>query len=353
MCTKPLKGFAIGETKNGKTEYRITPYSTDHVELYFNNTWHNCPDSFISDNAKRYVRAHIEIPCGHCLECRLEYSRQWADRCILEAQQYEDNCFITLTYDDLNIPVVDDVHPETGEITKFKTLVKKDLQDFMKRLRSRLDDKDIKIRFFAAGEYGDESMRPHYHAIIFGWSPIKEINEKTGKQDCHLLKMSNLGYAYYHSDFLKEVWPFGNNLVTECSWETCAYVSRYVVKKYKNEKYFSEKTNIQKEFVTMSRRPGIGLKWLQSHDVCYATFQNNYVSTPNGSRKISHNRYFDSYLEKEFPEIYEKTKEVRKYFQQERKKLEYFESDLPYIDRLHVKEANLKSRTKILRRNLI
>ena len=157
MCTKPLKGFPIGETKNGKISYKITSYDTDHVEISFNGVVSAVVDHFVSANCQRAVFEYVEIPCGHCLECRLEYSRQWANRCILEAQEHDQNCFITLTYDDLNIPVVDDVNPETGEVTKFKTLVKRDLQLFMKRLRSKLDEKNIKIRFFAAGEYGDQA----------------------------------------------------------------------------------------------------------------------------------------------------------------------------------------------------
>lgn len=161
MCTRPLKGFQVGETKNGKPNYVIASFECDHVEIFHNGSVHKCYDSFISDNAKTYVRNYIEIPCGSCLECRLEYSRNWANRCVLEASMHDENCFITLTYDDLNLPLIDGTNPETGEVTKFKTLVKKDLQLFMKRLRSRLDEKGgIKIRYFAAGEYGDASYRP-------------------------------------------------------------------------------------------------------------------------------------------------------------------------------------------------
>lgn len=344
MCSKPLKGFEYGVTKNGKPNYIVTSSNVDHVEISKSGAVTYCYDSFISDNCKSFIGKYIEIPCGQCLECRLEYSRQWANRCILEAKDHKENCFVTLTYDDLNVPVVDDVDPETGEIVKFKTLVKEDLQKFIKRLRKRLPE-DVKIRYFAAGEYGDQTYRPHYHLIIFGWKPPEE--------DLHLIKMSNLGYAYYYSDFLKEVWPFGNNLVADCSWETCAYVARYVVKKYKREKNIFSETKILPEFVTMSRKPGIGLNWLLSHDVCYATFLNQYISTPNGSRELSSNRYFDSYIEKLDPEAYESMKKVREHFQKEKKKLEYFQSDLPYLERLKVKERNLVNRTKVLERKAI
>lgn len=344
MCTSPLKGFPYGETKNGKPNYIITAYSIDHVEIGPNGAISRCTDHFVSSTAKTAIFNYIEIPCGHCLECRLEYSRMWADRCMLEAQDHKDNCFVTLTYDDPHLPLVDGVVPDTGEVTKFKTLCKRDLQLFIKRLRKRLPE-DVKIRYFACGEYGEQTLRPHYHLIIFGWKP--------DENDLHLLKMSNLGYAYYHSDFIKEVWPYGNNLVADCTWKTCAYVARYVVKKYKTDENPYKGTEIVPEFVTMSRRPGIGLNWLLAHNVCYATFLNQYLSTEEGSQKISKNRYFDSYIEKLDPELFQEMKEVRIHFQKERKKLEYFNSDLPYLQRLDVKRRNMENRTKVLERKSI
>lgn len=349
MCSSPLKGFEYGVTKNGKPNYIITPYSVDHVEISANGTITRCYDSFISDSARYYVRSYIEIPCGHCIECKLEYSRMWADRCMLEAQDHDQNCFITLTYDDQNIPLVDGVDPESGEIVKYKTLDKKDLQKFIKRLRNYLDRKvemPVKIRFFAAGEYGKETLRPHLHLIIFGWKPPES--------DLHLLKMSNLGYAYYYSDLIMELWPYGNNIVAECSWQTCAYVARYCVKKYSSEiPIYGDQTGIQREFVTMSRKPGIGLNWLNSHKESYATFLNYYLCIPDGSQKIGKNRYFDSKIEEESPALFEDMKKIREHYAKERKKLEYFQSDRPYIERQEIKGRSIEKRTKVLERSSI
>lgn len=344
MCTKPYKGFAYGETKNGKPNYIICSYDTHHLEIRQNDSYVKAKHPFVSDDCKKAVFEFIEIPCGKCLECRLEYSRQWADRCMLEAQLHDENCFITLTYDDNNIRTVDDVDPDTGEIVVYKTLDKEDLQKFIRSLRDWLNyhKPGCKIRYFAAGEYGEQTLRPHLHLIVFGWKP--------DETDLQLLKMSSLGYAYYKSKLLEELWPYGNNLVAECSWETCAYVARYCVKKYKTDKNPYKGTKIVPEFVTMSRRPGIGLDWLISHHVCYANFLNQYISTPNGSRKISSNRYFDSYVEKTDPELFEKMKKIRKHFQHERKKLDNHSSELPYLQRLDIKERNLIKRTKVLER---
>ena len=93
----------------------------------------------------------VNLPCGQCVGCRLERSRQWAMRCVHESQLYEKNCFITLTYNNDFIP-------------PGNTLVVKHFQDFMKRLRKKYGDG---IRFFHCGEYGEKTGRPHYHAILF------------------------------------------------------------------------------------------------------------------------------------------------------------------------------------------
>ena len=66
------------------------------------------------------------IPCGRCMECRLEYSRQWANRQMLEAATSDNNWFLTLTYDDEHLPKNSQGYP---------TLVKNDVKKFMKDLR--------------------------------------------------------------------------------------------------------------------------------------------------------------------------------------------------------------------------
>ena len=108
---------------------------------------------FVSRN-KRGVEGTLELPCGQCIGCRLERSRQWAMRCLHEASLYDSNSFITLTYDDSNLPYGGSLNYE-------------DFQKFMKRLRKRINSK---VRFYMGGEYGSEgTMRPHFHACLFGY----------------------------------------------------------------------------------------------------------------------------------------------------------------------------------------
>lgn len=100
----------------------------------------------------------LEVPCGKCLHCRKQYARQWSTRLYHELSYHEKSCFITLTYSDENVPV--------NEETRFMTLRKKDLQKFFKRLRKRLDNR--RLKYYACGEYGTSTQRPHYHIIIYG-----------------------------------------------------------------------------------------------------------------------------------------------------------------------------------------
>ena len=189
----------------------------------------------------------VALPCGQCIGCRLERSRQWAVRCMHEGSMHEENSFITLTYNPESLP-------DDGCVNVCH------FQDFMKRLRSRLSPK--RIRFFHCGEYGDNFSRPHYHSIIFGFDfpdrkYFKEVN----------------GCKLFTSEFLSSVWGNGYCVIGDLSFESAAYVARYVVKKVNGDAaadhYWSldERTGelrvMTPEYATMSRRPGIGSSWYE------------------------------------------------------------------------------------------
>ena len=141
-------------------------YTPDDRETYVE--WHN----------HRYPRsALVPLPCGQCIGCRIDYSRQWANRCLLELKYHDSAWFCTFTYDDDHVPRTYYPDPETGEAIPALTLQKRDFQLLMKRIRKKFEND--KIRFFMSGEYGSQTFRPHYHAILFGlhlddllWSSI-------------------------------------------------------------------------------------------------------------------------------------------------------------------------------------
>lgn len=336
MCTNPLKGFKYGLTENGKDKYYIRPYKVDHLEVddsgKIENVYYPAPFQY----GHKVIREFIEIPCGKCLECRMDYARVWSNRCYLESLDHKDNCFITLTYDDEHVPVKDTYNKFTGEIAKYKTLRKRDFQLFMKRLREKVG---VPIRYYACGEYGGNTKRPHYHAIIFGWQP----------DDMILWQKNNLDQPLYISPTLQSCWEYGFTSVGACTPESCSYVARYVQKKANPVNEDAIKVmEVEPEFVLMSRRPGIGSSWFESNKECYAIFLNNYSSNSDGSIKISHNRFFDSRLEKSDPDLLEEIKKNRKEFAKEKKRLELKQTSLPYSEYLKVKDDAIKARTKIL-----
>lgn len=187
----------------------------------------------------------VTVPCGQCVGCRLERSRQWAIRCVHEASCHSENCFITLTYSDEFLP-------------PWLSLVKSDFQKFMKRLRKKFPGRVI--RYFHAGEYGDLTGRPHYHACLFGFDFPDKYPWATRK-----------GFQAWRSKILEELWPFGNSEIGSVTFESAAYVARYIMKKVTGkllESHYQmcdvetgEVSSREPEYCTMSRRPGIAAGW--------------------------------------------------------------------------------------------
>lgn len=193
--------------------------------------------SFTKPKAGVMERAQLAIPCGQCIGCRLERSRQWAIRCVHEASLHDQNCFITLTYAEHNNP---------------GTLVLRDFQLFMKRLRKSLGDKHV--RFFHCGEYGEQFERPHYHALLFG----HDFQDRTP----WAFRGSS---RIYRSQHLETLWPHGYSTVGDVTFESAAYVARYVVKKITGKDSDLHYLGRKPEYVTMSRRPGIASDWFAKY----------------------------------------------------------------------------------------
>lgn len=336
-CYHPLKGFAVGNTESGKVKYKITSYDVDHVELV-NDKWIPVAYTDRGMQAEAVVRSFIEIPCGKCIGCRLEYSRQWANRCMLELQYHDSAYFVTLTYDDFHVPVSYYPDPETGEAEMCYTLRKRDYQLWMKRLRKAFPND--KIRFFAAGEYGSETIRPHYHAIIFGLH----------LDDLTVYKQQR-GYTYYNSPSLQRTWPNGYAVVGAVTWETAAYVARYVMKKAQGflaEQY--ELMNLEPEFSLMSRKPGIARQYFDDHPDLY-DYEYINVSTPDGGRKFRPPRYYDKLFDVVDPDRMSEIKDVRKAKAIANTNARLERTSLSYLEQLEVDELSAKDRVKKLRRS--
>ncbi|UPW41003.1 replication initiator protein [Sigmofec virus UA08Rod_5824] len=250
------------------------------------------------------------IPCGHCIECRLSQSREWANRMVCEAYYHKASWFLTLTYDNLSVPVSYYPDPDTGEALPALTLVKRDCQLFVKRLRKQLDyyGHSEHIRYYLAGEYGDKTHRPHYHMVVFGldfgvlpaeYAPVK-------------LRESRLGYGYYESSLIDKCWPYGIHILAPANWQTCAYVARYVCTKLGGDcKDFYTIHAIEPEFALMSRKPGLGREYYEQHKHDIYSHDTLVLSTPDGGMTAKPGRYYDALLEIEDPQLLEQVKERR------------------------------------------
>ncbi|MEM0168021.1 MAG: hypothetical protein QW515_05265 [Thermoplasmatales archaeon] len=226
-----------------------------------------------------------------------------------EAQLHDENCFLTLTYNDENIP-------------DFDSLDYTHVQKFMKRLRRTLEGTkyEKKIKFYRVGEYGDSFGRPHYHLIIFGFDfSCLHIFDRGRQVNKRTRWRGDDQQPQYRSTLLEHLWTHGNAEIANVNYDTCMYVAKYVTKKLlgHDKKYYKER-NIEPERSSMSKgyvKPDtkerlsypIGHEWLQKYwrDV----YPRDYVVI-NG-KKIKPPRSYDEWLEKHHPEIYEEVKKNR------------------------------------------
>ena len=285
---------------------------------------------------KKYGEENIvSIPCGRCIGCRLRYSRIWADRCMAEASLYKDNIFLTLTYNDDNLPPCNKMLD--GQVSPVHPLVKRDLQLFIKRLRKALPDQ--KIRYFACGEYSPK-LRPHYHLIIFN---IK-------LDDLQLLYRNDSQFKYYTSKTISDCWKYGFHIIADCNWHTCAYTARYIVKKQKGEtSYVYEKYNYPPEFTLMSRKPGIGKEYFEQHavDIYYG---GAFLSTEDGHLRILPNKYYDSLFDIEYPDASVVLNDDKKKIMKVNDELRSNLTSMSYTSMLESEENYKISRSKALKR---
>lgn len=281
-CYKPLTAFQSRDklTKNGKKA------------IYFD----------VQNAGSKFDV--VSLPCGRCIGCKLERSRAWALRCVHEASLYADNCFITLTFDD-------------DHLNKKRTLVKRDFQNFMKRLRRSYNGLDVvvsdtgdlrkPIRYFHCGEYGDRFKRPHHHAILFNF----DFDDK-------ILWKSAGGQRLYQSSKLDKLWEYqGLCAIGSVTFQSAAYIARYCTKKLDGDlgarNYFTvdEETGemyyLEPEYGTMSRRPGIGKNWFKEYQS--DVYPQDYIVHDGYPQKVP--SYYDKIFDQANPDVMADIKSLR------------------------------------------
>lgn len=285
------------------------------------------------------------IPCGQCIGCRIRQREDWTTRIELEARDYpkEEVWFITLTYDDDHVP---GMIVKTGEIMRkvqytwkpgeklpssVQILLYEDIQKFLKRLRKAYRGK---LRYFVAGEYGEQTARPHYHMILYGWKP-KDLE--------NLYKIHHNGY--YTSKWLADLWGMGQIQIAQAVPETYRYVAGYVTKKMyeidgkKANAYYE--LGQTKPFACMSLKPGLGDHYYQEHKA--EIWRQGYIQCTNG-KQAQIPRYYEKQMEAENPQRLWRIKQNRQKNAMEQKKLQLEGQDYKTV--LETKERVTKKQTK-------
>lgn len=228
----------------------------------------------------------INVPCGTCILCRTEQARQWAVRITHEATLWPISSFLTLTYNDANLPTHGSLRYE-------------DLQKFWKRLRKEFG----KLRYYAVGEYGDKTLRPHYHACVFGHAFAT---------DRIMLRSSPT--PLWTSPMLEKAWGLGNVSVGALTFATARYTASYITKKLRSKQKYvrvdeetGELVDLVQPRAFMSLRPAIGAEWLAQYgDQVYA---HDRVVIEGQIGKPP--KYYDRWLEKRSPIALQLIKEQR------------------------------------------
>lgn len=219
--------------------------------------------------------------CGQCHGCRAKWSREWSLRCMHEASLHESNSFVTLTYSDKRLP-------------KGGSLVRSDFQKFMKRLR-----KDIapqKVRYFYVGEYGENTNRPHYHALLFG----------VGFVDKEMLSMRQ-AFPVFRSRQLEALWSLGLSEIGSVTEKSAGYVCKYLSKRMTGSWAKAKYGERVPEYGCMSRNPGIGAGWIDRFQ-CEVYAKDGVVVR---GAVVKPPRYYDLRAAKSAPELLDGVKLAR------------------------------------------
>lgn len=271
QCTNPLYGYIAPDDK-GKSKLRTIDKRKGETP----------PAEY----------PELKLPCRKCMPCRIRHSGNWVVRLLHEASLHHyAPYFPTFTYDDENVPL---------------SLKHRDFQLFMKRLRKKFSGN--KIRFFMCGEYGETTLRPHYHAILFGLL----------LDDLKPYKKNSNGDQLYNSKTLTDLWGLGHVVVGYANKSSMAYTAGYLLKEqfrkgidgsYKYERCdpdTGEIVEIQRPYIRMSTNPGIGKVWLDKYvqDTLkgFLTIEGKKQGIPE---------YYVRRMEKDHPEAFEQLKKLR------------------------------------------
>lgn len=217
----------------------------------------------------------LELPCRKCLACRLSTAREKAIRCWHESQMWDNSIFLTLTYDDAHL--------------RSPRLDYSDFQDFMKSLRAHVGHTpESRIGVMVTGEYGEQTKRPHWHAILFNYRPADATHKYT----------SHSGDSVYSSQEIDSLWEKGATEFGTVTIDSSSYVARYAAKKLVHG---PDQSHDFHPIHRTSSKHAIGKAWIEKY--WESTFALGYVYLPNGS-KAGIPRYYKDWLKEQNPAAY-------------------------------------------------
>lgn len=260
----------------------------------------------------------ISLPCGKCIGCRIKRANEWGTRCMNELRDYRGRAsFITLTYTPENLP-------------PGGTLRLTDLQKFLKRVRKA----GHQIRYFAAGEYGERTQRPHYHLVVFGYMPHDRVHIP-----------GNRTIPLYRSRELTELWGLGDAKLSPVTRENATYVAKYTLSKYDETGNKRDFAGRQAPFLTMSTHPGIGSNYAREHARALVRLDGIRL---RGGQLAALPRYYEKVIARHDPESISGLKTRRKEKADTNDTLETLLNE----PQLHQKETNAHARQTLNRKTI-
>ena len=300
-----------------------------YTKIHFNQHPIGCEDKI----------EFLNIPCGKCEGCALDRSNEWATRMYLEKKQWKNACFITLTYNEKNLP-------------KDKKLHERDMTLFIKRLRKnqtgieewtnpQTGKKEKPIRYLYCGELGTKNKRPHYHICLFNYMP----------NDLEFYRYSEgTGLPLWKSKTIHDLWGKGFTPIGTLTYESACYVARYCQKKMATDENNGE-------FIRMSRMPGIGITEWQKNKEKLKNNGNILIKLKDKVTTKNLPRYFlKKWQEEDWQELEKfKARQKEHIFEQTIKLKEQIKTDAPIDNRTEIIKNAQKGHfkaiiTKLLRK---
>lgn len=299
-----------------------------------------------------------KVPCNNCDECLLNRSKRKTAQLMIENYDRKDETgswFITLTYDDNHIPynevwkdgkmisVEESLPPKDPYLYEFKKDRKKCIKPFIDNLSNyaKRTYRDEKLMWFYCAEYGGQTMRPHFHMIVFGLHiPITELKFYEQRD----------GYILYEWTKGAEIWENGFVTVGNFTPETAAYVAGYVLKKQSTKVknwYYTQQGKIP-EYTGQSRYPAIGSSYYEKHkDEIYQTDE-IYIPGALGVMKLRPTSYYDQKFGIENPERMEEIKAKREEIAIQAEKHKMQKTTLTNVEQREIINRNNKRKKELM-----